>query len=75
MTLAEQINERRIARGKEPLRLADIERAIRFVAGKRPAVGRSPLFQAKARVIIPDVTRGGCERLRRQYTKHARGRG
>lgn len=74
MTLVEQVQARRLARGKEPLRLAQFERAIRFVAGKRPVAGRNPLFQAKARVVVPDVTRGGCGLLRRQYTKHARGR-
>lgn len=72
MTLAEQVNLRRIWRGKEPLRLAHIERAIRLVAGPRPPPGRCPLFQVKERTCT-DATHDGALRLRRVYTRHPRG--
>lgn len=74
MTLAEQVNVRRIARGKEPLRLAHIERAIRLVAGRRAPAGRCPLFQRKQRETRTDATCGGALRLRRVYTRAPRGR-
>jgi len=73
MTLAEQINARRIWRGKEPLRLAHIERIIRFVRGPRPPAGRCGCFQTKRRVTFTDATRDGALRLRRVYTRAPRG--
>jgi len=74
MTLAAQVNARRVARGKEPLTLAHIERIIRFLAGPRPPAGRCPLFQRKQRATGTDVTRDGALRLRRAYMRSARGR-
>lgn len=44
MSLADQVNQRRMACGREPLRLSHIERAIRFVRGPVAPAGRSALF-------------------------------
>lgn len=73
MKLAEQVQLRRLARGKEPLRLAHIERVIRFVAGPRPPSGRCNCFQTKRRVTFTDATHDGALRLRRVYTRAPRG--
>lgn len=73
--LAAQVNARRIWRGREPLRLAHIERAIRFVAGPRPPAGRSPCFNAKQRVLErPPELRAASVVARRAYIRAARGR-
>jgi hypothetical protein len=71
--LAEQVQLRRLARGKEPLRLAHIERVIRFVAGPRPPAGRCGCFQVKARATGTDIWHEGALRLRRVYTRAPRG--
>jgi hypothetical protein len=73
--LSEQVNLRRIARGKEPLRLAHIERAIRFIAGPKPPPGRPDCFNAKQRVIQrPPELRDTSIEARRAYVRAARGR-
>jgi hypothetical protein len=73
--LANQVNARRIARGKEPLRLAHIERAIRFVAGPKPPQGRPACFNAKQRIVErPPELRGASVVARRAYVRAARGR-
>lgn len=69
MTLAEQINERRIARGKEPLRIAHIQRAIRLVAGPRPKM-RNPVFRNHGTYLYRQL----AGTLTRIYTRAPRGR-
>lgn len=76
MKLAEQVQLRRLARGKEPLRLAHIERAIRFIAGPKPPPARPDCFNAKQRVIQrPPELRGASIEVRRAYVRASRGRG
>lgn len=62
MTLAAQINARRLARGQEPMMLWHIERAIRFVQGHCAAQPqRETRYQAELRI-------------RRAYIRAPRGR-
>lgn len=69
MTLAEQVNARRMARGKEPLPIAHIQRAIRLIAGPRPK-GRNPAFRNHGTYLYRQL----AGTLQRVYTRAPRGR-
>lgn len=68
-TLAYQVNERRIQRGKEPLTIAHIQRAIRLIAGPRPK-GRNPVFRNHGTYLYRQL----AGTLQRVYTRAPRGR-
>jgi hypothetical protein len=72
--LAEQVNQRRIWRGREPVSLMRLQRIIRFIAGQRPPAGRCPLFQHKERATYTDASHDRALRLRRVYMRAPRGR-
>ena len=72
--LAAQVQARRIARGKEPLTLAHVERAIRFVAGGRPPLRRHPSFGARPGATCANEWSDKPTKLHRVYGRGSRGR-